>query len=321
MKLTFSLLDKAIVSTIAYHDIHNYPLKESEIWRWLYFSWPAIESKPDIINHEEFLSNLKELVDKKLIETKGGYYYLTGREELVILRLERNEIARHKWEIARQGAKILRTSPFIKLIAVCNTLAINNIRRESDIDYFIVTKDKRLWTSRFVVTGALEARGLRRHGSKVKDHICLSFYLTETALDFRPLLLPTADPYFAFWIAQLVPLYDNGGWQELRRRNSWLEIIMPNAFSQRPEPVIKDTPWTYTFRYLREFFLWSWFGDQIDNYLHSAQKIKMKLNKDTLSSEPDNRVVIGKSVVKVHEADRREEYREKFKSRLEKILR
>ncbi|MFH0952315.1 MAG: hypothetical protein V1838_03960 [Patescibacteria group bacterium] len=318
---SYSLLAKAIISTVAYHDIHNYPLKESEIWRWLYFGWPVIESRPATIDKEEFFSTLNDLLARRKLETKGGYYYLYGREPLVLLRLERNELARKKWEIALRGAKILRTAPFVKLIAVCNTLAINNVKRDSDIDFFIVTEDDRLWTNRFAVTGALEARDLRRHGNKVSDRICLSFYLTKGAIDFRPIMLHQADPYFAFWIAQLVPLYDNGGWQSLIHNNHWLENIMPNALADPLKPRIQDNQWTWGLRSAREFFLNNWFGDKIEKYLRQVQQFKMKSNAGSVADEPDNRVMISKSVLKFHEKDRREEYREKFRQRLEGVLR
>lgn len=337
--MTRDRLTTAILATLAYHDVFSYPLKRSELWRWLYFGTPDIalaksgglvEPRPDRIERDVFDASLNALVTDGRIETKGGYYYFKGRESLVLVRLERFELARKKWAIARRGAALLRTTPFIRLVAVCNTLAISNVRRDSDIDFFIITKDHRLWTSRFVVTGALEARDLRRHGSKVKDRICLSFYLTEVTADVRPLLLPDGDPYFAFWLAQLVPLFDVGGWpdsakatsgwQILRRANSWLETLMPNAWSERPEPLLTDTPWTKLVRETREFFLYNWFGERIEGYLKSAQRLKMKMNRESLQDHPDNRVVISMNVMKAHEADRREEYREKFKERLGQVL-
>lgn len=312
-------LTSALLATLAYHDVFNYPLKRSELWRWLYFGWP-LEGQPATIERSAFDAALDALVAAGKVETKGGYYYLKGKEASVVLRLERFELARKKWEIARRGAAILRTAPFIRFVGVCNTLAINNVRRESDIDFFIITKDHRLWTSRFVITGALEARDLRRHGKKTKDRICLSFYLSETNADTRPLLLPDGDPYFAFWLAQLVPMFDVGGWQTLKRANSWLTSIMPHAWQDRPKPVLTDTPWTKWVRETREFFLYNWFGDQIENYLKSAQNLKMRMNRESLQDHPDNRVVISINTVKVHESDRREEYRQKFKERLGQVL-
>lgn len=314
-----SQLETAILSTLAYHDIHNYPLKKSELWRWLYFGWPVIESRPDQISADQFSATLDSLLRQRRVETKGGYYFFPGRESLVILRLERFELARKKWDIAHRGARLLRTAPFIRLVAVANTLAINNVRRESDIDFFIVTKDQRLWTSRFVITGTLEAHDLRRHGDKVKDRICLSFYLTEVNADVRPLLLSDGDPYFAFWIAQLVPLFDNGGWQAVRRANSWLESIMPHAFSETPAPPVFDNGWTTFARGAREWLLYNWFGDGIERYLRAAQRLKMRLNKESLQDQGDTRVVIRSAIVKAHEADRRAEYRQKFRRKLSEV--
>lgn len=312
-------LTTAILATLSYHDVFSYPLKRVELWRWLYFGKP-VESRPDTIKREDFDQALEQLVTSGTVERKGGYYFLKGREAIVLLRLERFELARKKWAIAERGAAILRTTPFIRFVAVCNTLAISNVRRDSDIDFFIITKDNRLWTSRFVITGALEARDLRRHGAKTKDRICLSFYLTEATADVRPLLLTDDDPYFAFWLAQLVPLFDVGCGQALRRANSWLETILPNVWEEPLQPKLTDTTWTKSVREIREFFLYNWFGDRIENYLKSAQRLKMRMNRESLQDHPDNRVVISMNVVKAHESDRREEYRQKFKERLSQVL-
>jgi len=113
MKPKYLPIEKSILSTVAYHDIHNYPLKESEIWRWLYFGWPALESMPDKVTRGDFILGLQQLVARRIMETKGGYYYLPGREAIVLLRLERFELARKKWAIAHRAAKILRTAPFV----------------------------------------------------------------------------------------------------------------------------------------------------------------------------------------------------------------
>ena len=43
----------------------------------------------------------------------------------------------------------IQTVPFIKMVAVCNTLGYDNAAKDSDIDLFIIAKRGRLFIVRF----------------------------------------------------------------------------------------------------------------------------------------------------------------------------
>src|SRR3989304_4895470 len=54
-------------------------------------------------------------------------------------------LAERKYRLAGKVSRWLRFIPFIRLIAICNTLAINHSREAADIDFFIVTARRRVW--------------------------------------------------------------------------------------------------------------------------------------------------------------------------------
>ena len=61
----------------------------------------------------------------------------------------------------------IQTVPFIKMVAVCNTLGYDNAAKDSDIDLFIIAKRGRLFIVRFY-SSTVFAPGVRRHGKSCR---------------------------------------------------------------------------------------------------------------------------------------------------------
>ncbi|MBI3115587.1 MAG: hypothetical protein HYZ09_03825 [Candidatus Kerfeldbacteria bacterium] len=220
---------QGILSTLIYHDQFDYPLTRDECWRWWY------GGRDEAPTRERVEAACRQLIADGRVLATGGFLHLPKREPIVALRIERAGHNHIKWHNARRAARWLQTVPFFRYLAVCNTVAINNGKPESDVDVFIVARRGRLWLTRALVTAVVQSLGLRRHGTKIANRVCLSFFVTDAALDFSPLLLKPADPYFAFWVAQLVPLYDPDNLSgTIRANNAWVTGSLPNAFSTRP---------------------------------------------------------------------------------------
>src|SRR5574344_530240 len=70
--------------------------------------------------------------------------------------------------------------------------------------------------------------GLKRgvvRGKKKK--FCLSFYVTNTHQNLYNIMLPQNDIYFIYWLAHLVPLYQETQ-ENIYKHNKWLESALPN---------------------------------------------------------------------------------------------
>lgn len=151
--------EKLILQKIIYSDIFNWPLTEKEL---------GITSK--------------KFLNKKIIETKNGYYFLAGRSFLVERRLKREKWAQKKIKIATKSARILKIIPTIILVGISGGLAVGNVSQNDDIDFFIVCQNGTLWTTRFFSTLILDMFFLRRKPNKksFKDKICLNMFVDET---------------------------------------------------------------------------------------------------------------------------------------------
>lgn len=107
--------------------------------------------------------------------------------------------------------------PQIRLVALCNSRAMSEHSRNSDIDLFVITRQWRLWTGRLIITIIASLFSVRRentHGltkwsteyiKKTKEKFCLSFFITEDAMNLDSIRIEN-DIYLDKWIQTLVPL-------------------------------------------------------------------------------------------------------------------
>lgn len=118
----------------------------------------------------------------------------------------------------------LRFIPGVQLVAVGNSLSMNATTEDSDIDLFIVTKSDILWTVRLLVTVIFHFLGVRRYWDRVKERFCLSFFVTENALDFWSIALSN-DIYLYYWIYYLKPILNRDStYEKFISINSWVKI-------------------------------------------------------------------------------------------------
>lgn len=310
-------LETAILRTLGYYDVFSYPLTVHELWRWL---WPAPSQPLGAVTEEEVRKALIGEGLRDAVTMTGEMVTLRGREANEAIRADRLADNQKKWKRAESAARFLELVPFVKLVAVSNTLAINNARPESDIDFFIVTSRHHIWIARFLVTGIINLLGWRRHGNKIKNRICLSFYVTSAALDLSQLKLSTEDPHFMFWASQIVPLMvDADMYVKYAEANGWVTTSLPNAFSPKPQRLLVPNNSLRSIKRFYEVFFSSPIGLIIENWVRGRQLKKMEANVTSRANKKTTEVIISEDVLKFHEADRRGEYNEAVKRRLAEL--
>ncbi|MDD4332494.1 MAG: NUDIX domain-containing protein [Patescibacteria group bacterium] len=294
-------LQEAIVRAIAFFDLFNYPLTPLEIWKF-------IDVKCELGEVLDIFEAAKSVPKpSEGFGTLNGFYFLPGREKIVETRIKQYNLANEKYKIAEQVAKKLKYINGIKMVAVCNNFYY---RPESDIDLFIITSAKRLWLTRFLVTITVWLMGKWRHGGKIANRICLSFYASEEEMNLEKLAL-TPDPYFYYWLAILMPIYGEEYYQKFWQANEWLKKFLPNStlFITNNHRLVKDNNFSLVFKKIKNF----WWQGRIGNFLEALfkkiQEKKMQKNISSVAKFNDSRVVISDTILKFHEKDRREEYR------------
>lgn len=135
-----------------------------------------------------------------------------------------------KMEIARKAATVISKVPFVRLIAVTGSLAMNSAEEWADIDLMIVTQKDTLWVARPLVYLMLLLSGIKTRQPKSKeekDLLCLNVWIDEGSLS-----LPTErrNAYTAHEVMAIVPVFDRGGvFESWLIGNSWAYEYWPNA--------------------------------------------------------------------------------------------
>lgn len=311
-------MEQSILAAICYFDVFDYPLTLLEIWQWLFTPTPldqavSLSAVKTALEDSEYL--------KSRINFKNGFYFLNNRGGLIAIRLKRYGLSGQKNKIAMKGVGLLRFLPFIKLVGLCNNSGNNNIREDSDIDLFIITSSKRLFTARFLITLALSLVRLRRHDKKITDRLCLSFYVSQDDLDFSKIKIAASDVYLVYWIANLFPLYDRGAYDNFLAQNSWIKKYLPNHLAKAGSfrRQVFDNMSAKLSHSSLEYILGGFMGDLLERLLKKIQFLKMSKNNKSLARENDSRVIISDTMLKFHENDRRLFYQDNFLARLKEI--
>lgn len=215
------LAEQAVLKTLLYSDIFDFPLSRNELWEFL------VTRKN--IGKELFTQILDNLTASGQIFHMNGYFCIAGRKKIIDKRQENLPEVEKKLGIARKAAYYLSYIPTIKFIGISGGLAMYDVDAEDDIDFFIITKRKTLFMTRIWILGFLQFLKLRRVRSDKNpaDKICVNYLIDEENLKFKK---DKHDIYIAHEIAQVKPLFEreNTG-KKFFKTNQWIKQFFPNA--------------------------------------------------------------------------------------------
>lgn len=205
-------VEAAILRTITYGDVFEFPMTVEEIHHFLIHDRAVpLEQIRSMLQHSPVLQTR--------IYCHGGYIALAQRPELVSLRAKRELMMQHLWPRALHYGRWLARIPFVRMVALTGALAARNPGAENDdIDYILVTVPGRVWLARGCAV--LLVRFARLYGVEV----CPNYILASDALCQQ-----RRDLYIAREIAQTIPLYGLHIYHKLHEANPWAAQYMPNA--------------------------------------------------------------------------------------------
>jgi hypothetical protein len=244
-----SALQRAILLTVLYSDLFDYPLTEDELHRYLVAPYPV---------ERAFKEALQDLMGPHLTRVQE-FLTLSGREHIVEVRRQRQQIGKERWSSAARYARWLRYVPFVRMVAVCGSQAAGNARPDADVDFFLITAPGRLWTVQ------VYSMFLRRIASWLSVRVCPNYFLTLDSLEVEPRNL-----YHAREIAQAVPLWGDLAYIRFLDANRWIEQFLPNvSFANDRRDRLVDAPRPRLARGF-EWLLGGRLGHVLERTLHKA---------------------------------------------------
>lgn len=302
--------ERSATAPIVYFDVFNYPLTLMEIWRYSFGKNISLNSVDNI---------LRNLQTKNIIESREGFFCLKNRTENIKSRRNNFLLAERKFKKARQFTAWLRRVPGVRAVAVCNSLSYSNAPDESDIDFFIITEPGKIWSARFWSVALTKFFGGRPAPDKLRDTICLSFFIATDNLNLEQIILPAlrekeySDIYLIYWINQLVPLYEEGDeFANFFAANNWTKKHLPNIINYYAVPRRRLKPAGRFTKKIIEVILANSF---LENFYKNYQKKVMPEKLKELAERGDTRVVINDRMLKFHAADRRAEFAREFEEK------
>ena len=216
------------------------------------------------------------------------------------MKQEQAKTAVQLWKRVSRMSHVFALCPFVRMIAVSNSLAFGRATPQSDIDLFIITKTSHLYTAQFFMKVLTQIFGLRVHHEKIAGRFCLSFFVTERARNLEPLALEF-DPHLAEFVKTMKPILgkdaylrfldDNEGWVSRHTH----EALLPDF------TYYQSHSFASALRVLSECILFI-FSIPFE-FLFA--KIQAKKDEERRKNFPGGSIVITRDVYKFHENDPR----------------
>jgi hypothetical protein len=218
-------IEQAVVRSVAYGDVFEYPLRAPEVHRYLHGVSATPEATADALARRSSPGGA--------LTCRDGFYTLPGRADLVDLRRRRTAHARALWPKALKYGRLIAELPFVRMVAVTGSLAWDNVDAGADVDYLIVTEPDRLWVTRWLVAA------LGRVAGREGVSLCPNYMVSE-----RALLLAERNLYGAYELVRMVPIAGLDLHRRLFDANPWALSHLPNATEPALPPLshVPDAP-------------------------------------------------------------------------------
>lgn len=204
-------LQRDILSTLAYFDIFDHPLRLEEILRFLPMSGASVSTIQAACAMEP-LNALVAIVDNQ--------YFLSHRSErLIVDRTIKERRAHRMWVAARAISHLIRRFPFVRGVFVSGELSKGVASKHSDIDFFIVTAENRVWICRTLLALFKKVVLFNR-----KKFLCYNLITSE-----HNLLIEDRNIYTAVEVVTVKPLFNESLFRQFLCANSWTTRYVPNA--------------------------------------------------------------------------------------------
>jgi len=204
-------------------------------------------------------------------------------------------------KIINQYWDLYKSLPFVKEIYLCNSITFNALKRDSDIDLFIVVQKWKMRRARLASAIFFKLLWAKRSLTDKKQKFCLSFYVTQNNQNLYPLMIDKTDVYLSYWLGHLVPLYkESSTHSNIYHNNKRFWSLMP----QHPQEHCiniwnKLFQWKTKIKMIIEFLLW-WIIWNILELIIKVIRIPILIYKIKKLWKNWKQIIISDKILKFH---------------------
>lgn len=158
------------------------------------------------------------LVKKGILFYIDGYYLTQNNPDWVTRREDGNRRAKKYINTAFLVGRLMSAFPYVRGVFVSGSLSKQWMSKDSDIDYFIITRPGRLWLSRTLLALFKKTILLNSH-----KYFCINYFIDEDHLEIEE-----KNHYTATEIVTLLPVYGQQYYDRFMDANQWIRAYYPN---------------------------------------------------------------------------------------------
>jgi len=200
---------------------------QHSLWYFQYFKHAlSLEELHCFLGEKVSMAELEQKLNQEVsagrVVEKEGFYAL--EEESLEERINHQKLNARWLKIARRMSKLIAAFPFVRAVYLSGSLSKEGLRgKDDDIDYFLITAAKRVWTAKFFLMAFKKVFLLNS-----KKYFCINLLRDERYLSFQ-----RENIYIATEMVSILALQNPSYMPALFRANPWVYRYFPNA--DRPE--------------------------------------------------------------------------------------
>jgi hypothetical protein len=198
----------AVAKTVIYASLFDYPLTLHQVQETLI---GVTLTSEQVLTVYESSPRLQSIVCHR-----DGFFFPSGRDELIAERLRRECRSREFLERHRPLLRLLCMVPFTRMIALSGSVAHLNLESGGDLDVFIITRGRTVWMVTVAVLVLTRILGVRRT-------ICANLIMSDERL-----AVDQQDLFTANQVVHLKPILDEHVLDGFRAANPFVQRYYPN---------------------------------------------------------------------------------------------
>jgi hypothetical protein len=198
----------AVARSVIFASLFDYPLTLAQLRQTLIESTQTPSQVLAIYNGSTVLQDA--------IEFRDGFFFPKGRADLVDERRRRETRSRAFLHRHRRLLRLLCALPYVRMVALSGSIAHLNLEGSGDLDLFIVTRGRRVWSTTVAVLVLSKLMRRRRI-------VCANFVVADSRL-----VLEQQDLFTASQVIHLKPLIGREVFHQLLEANPFVFRFYPN---------------------------------------------------------------------------------------------